>query len=592
MINIMNIKEQKEKYYRLQSASMLRISLSELSAIDSYEKGTFEIPNGRKDIFDKLVSRIVNEYTSQNDINEELIQEQFGINGYEEGRVLQSLIYYEAGKRLAQKQDISLKDLAELYDNVYVSLFYGLELKYELVSKLIKDLVDDFDNEVLLKSRIFHSSGERISNEIKAIYKSGATEDAIISKMDMYNDGSYTELPLAVDAISYICGLHGYYDLWIQLFDDLRYFPLQGALLYQIHWIEGYIELLKHVSGKDNAKVVSKLSLDKFLKLLCDVPEHLVANSESGVLNEEQRVYCTELLKQWNKNYNNLVSAVTILLIDCLGVEDFISWMSREMRRVENLDVKFAKNPKAALLVMQKVADDYGSKVVPELDKCSFDSLLYFASLADNYSREVCQQLVSEICRRAYTDGWVPAMTLSDEGFEKLRSLYRLLERSEINGEVLMKQYRKAEEGYAVDKKASLNVHYGDNFWLPVLVLQYENNNDEKGFKRLLQYLFKRVNTGSTISSDDYFTSFYLAELIVTQIMPDIQNEYESTLIDNVSDLVFVLRVLTANEGKMSNEIVKKLKDRIKSEWKFEKKLYRKRDNDQIRFLEEYIAKL
>ena len=72
MINIMDIKKQKEKYYRIQSASMLRISLSELSAIDSYEKGTFEIPNGRKDLFDKIVSKIVYEYTSQNDINERL----------------------------------------------------------------------------------------------------------------------------------------------------------------------------------------------------------------------------------------------------------------------------------------------------------------------------------------------------------------------------------------------------------------------------------------------------------------------------------------------------------------------------------------
>ena len=77
----MDIKKLKEKYYRLQSASMLRISLSELSAIVSYEKGIFEIPNGRKDLFDKLVSKIVYEYTSQNDINIELIEEQFGING-------------------------------------------------------------------------------------------------------------------------------------------------------------------------------------------------------------------------------------------------------------------------------------------------------------------------------------------------------------------------------------------------------------------------------------------------------------------------------------------------------------------------------
>ena len=161
-----------------------------------------------------------------------------------------------------------------------------------------------------------------------------------------------------------------------------------------------------------------------------------------------------------------------------------------------------------------------------------------------------------------------------------------------MDGMELMYKYRKPDEGYAVDPKASMSIHYGDNFWLPVLVLQHENYLTVEKFKNLLNFLFNRINKCSIISFDDYFTSFYLSELIVTQILPDLKNEFESALINNVSDLVFVLRVLTANEGNMDNGIVKELKTRISAEWQYEKVLYSKRNQDQIRFLEEYLNKL
>lgn len=588
----MDIKKQIDRAYRVQTASMLRLSLLEFSAIDLYDKGVYEIPNKRNDLFEGLVSRIVAEYTSQNDINEDYIEQQFGCDGTEVCRTLQCLLYYEAGKRLSKREGLTLKDLAKLYDNVYGSLFYGLSLGYDQTSALIDNLSADFENEVLLRSRFYHSTGEKVLKEIYDIYKADATIDSIIQRIDVYNDGAYTELPLAVDAICYICQLQGYEELWLKLFDTLRYFPLQGAMLHQIRSIDGYITLLKHVSDKENSKIVSKIALDKFLRMLSDIPEQLVRNCESKVLNEEQHSYSKQLLDEWNGEYKNRVSVVAELLIASLGVVDFISWLSQEMRSIEGMNPQYVEYQRRALQNMRVVADRYISKNEQDLTDCSFDALLYYASLADGYSNDYCVRLANEICKRAYADRWVQSIPLTDDGFTKLRSLCKLLSRAEVDGIELMRQYRKTDEGYSVDTKAVMSMHYGDNFWLPILVLQHENGTDEQAFKKLMQYLFRLVNRSSSVSLDDYFTSFYLAELIVTQIMPDLQNDFESDLIDNVSDLVFVLRVLTANEGKMSDEIVKMLKGRMNLEWKYEKKLYRQRDKDQIKFLDEYVSKL
>lgn len=592
MIDNMDIKKQIDRAYKVQSASMLRLSLLEFAAIEAYDNGEYVIPNNRNDMFEDLVARIVVEFTSQNDINEEYIEQIFDHVNYEESRVLKSLLYYEAGKRLSQREDMTLKELADLYDNVYGSLFYGLSIKHEQISSLIDSLDNDFENEVLLRSRFYHNSGDKVLKELNDIYNADASDDSIIRRIDLYNDGAYTELPLAVDAISYICQLHGYDDLWIKLFDVLRYFPLQGSMLYQIRTINGYIDLLNHESGRPHSKVISRIALDKFLGMICDIPERLISNRDSKVLNEEQHTYCSLLLDQWNGQYDELVSEACELLIESLGVVDFVSWLSREMRRVEGMSLQYAIYTNRALQVMRDIADKHASEHEYDLSECSLDSLLYYANLADTYSEAYCKALADEICERAYSGQWVQTIPLTDDGFARLRSIYNLLMRANIDGMELMYKYRKPDEGYAVDPKASMSIHYGDNFWLPVLVLQHENYLMVEKFKNLLHFLFKRINKCSTISFDDYFTSFYLAELIVTQITPDLKNGFELDLINNVSDLVFVLRVLSANEGNMDNEIVKELKARIRAEWQYEKVLYSKREQDQIRFLEEFINKL
>lgn len=576
----------------MQTESVLRYSLLELSAIERYNNGENIISDSQKALFESIVQRIVNVYTSQNIINEEFIAEQFGVENFDDQRILQALLYFEAGKRVAVKQDLTLKDIAKLYDEVYGTFFYGFELSYEVVSSFIDQLHDNFETEVLLKTRCFHTSGEKFIKEINEIYQDGYTQEDVLSKMNMYNDGAYTELPLAVDALCYICNLHGYYDLWYRLFDVLKYFPLQGSMLGQIHRVEGYIELLKRHVGQNDYKVVCSLVLDRFLPLLTDIPERLQRNSLSELLQDDDRQYCKYLMDEWNKQYNDVVSVVTELLVDGLGVQLLSSWYGREQRRVQGMQAKFAENPKHALEVMRGVMDTHAAKDVHDLENCSFDTLLYYASVADTSNREYSSILIEEICKQAYSAKWIPTHQLTDEGFERLRELYKLLDVSGFDGLILMQRYRMPTEGYAYDSKSSLNTYNGDNFWLPIPVLQNEACFDKRNFDRILSFLFNVINDSSTAIHDYYFTAFYFAELIVTQIAPEMKDDFEKALICNVSNLIFVLRVLSANEGVISKDVKAVLSNRVENEWQYEKKLFRSRDKQQIAFLEEYLNRL
>lgn len=52
---------------------------------------------------------------------------------------------------------------------------------------------------------------------------------------------------------------------------------------------------------------------------------------------------------------------------------------------------------------------------------------------------------------------------------------------------------------------------------------------------------------------------------------------------------VFVIRVLTANEGKMTDEVRALLKDRIQRDWEVERKLLSQNKMVKLEFYDEFV---
>ena len=84
---------------------------------------------------------------------------------------------------------------------------------------------------------------------------------------------------------------------------------------------------------------------------------------------------------------------------------------------------------------------------------------------------------------------------------------------------------------------------------------------------------------------------FYIAEIIAIQIIPDQKDEFEAMMIGRVSNLHFLLRVLTANEGELSKANKAALKFRCDREWYWEKQLISQQLKEQTDYLDEYVRK-
>ena len=124
---------------------------------------------------------------------------------------------------------------------------------------------------------------------------------------------------------------------------------------------------------------------------------------------------------------------------------------------------------------------------------------------------------------------------------------------------------------------------------MSVLLLQVETSGDKARFHDLMSMLYKFVQNGSMIQEDQFFIPFYFAELIASQVIKDEKDSFEKKLITGYPQLPFVLRILTANGGNMSNEVRNALLKRVDLEWQWEKKLMIQRKNQMWKVLDKYI---
>ncbi len=208
------------------------------------------------------------------------------------------------------------------------------------------------------------------------------------------------------------------------------------------------------------------------------------------------------------------------------------------------------------------------------------------------YDQTYYARLTEKICRQLYQEKYISPLTLDEEGLTLLRAVYRCLDKSGLDGTELLERHRVPDEGYGCDYAGAMSSYAADTLWLSVLILQTEIQTNSDELRERTDLLFQKARISSYQETDNYFLPFYIAEMLVTQIHTSIKDDFEHRVISSISDIAFVLRILSANEGAMAEPNKALLKLRIDAEWALEKELP-KRPNKQIEgFLEQYIRKL
>ena len=204
-----------------------------------------------------------------------------------------------------------------------------------------------------------------------------------------------------------------------------------------------------------------------------------------------------------------------------------------------------------------------------------YQTLLYYMKVAMQREEkgEVCRELVERLCHRLYNERYIPQLKLEERTFDILRRIYSCLISSDTDGLSMMIKERYPMEGFVVNYDKAYQSCSADSLWLSVLLLKTETTEDREFFGQVVENLYRFANYEKSIVTDYYFMPFYIGEIIAIQIITDQKYAFESMLIDRVSNLHFVLRVLTANDGELSSANKYSLKYRCDKEWVWEKQL-------------------
>ena len=213
--------------------------------------------------------------------------------------------------------------------------------------------------------------------------------------------------------------------------------------------------------------------------------------------------------------------------------------------------------------------------------------MITLAAKAKN--KDVCAKIVKALQKNIFSEHSYPPTTLNELWFEQVRTIYRCLNISGLDGLEMLKEELRPLEGYRVNLGDAMRNVRQEGYWLAMLLMSLEENGDETRFTQYVNVLFRDSRNTLGSLSDDMFTPYYVAELLVSQVMTGIKDEFEKRVIEEIPHLVFVIRVLTGNDGVMSVEIKQLLKDRIANEWETERMLLSQRKTGNLKFFDEYV---
>lgn len=590
----MDLEKYKTNSFYVYEGHGLASELNLLDAISLYQEGKF-LKEEQVPVFREFIETILSEKPDLNQYPAYEIGRMFKVRKYEQKETIKNLAYYEIGKIWSKEaMKHTLNDFAFISENMESGFYIGYQPDYDAIRKIIGE-IDGRDENFLKKCRSMHIERDKIGEYMRCEFSDELSDDDTISRINLYNDGAYTELPLGVGTLGWFLLRDNHLDLYAELLDRLYYPPLRGVLIYETNRLVQCIQLwdILKKSNSSRRKVLGYQLREQMLRLLSKETETLENNKNNENLPEDYRQTASSLFDKWHEQRSQMASECVPRWIDCFGITEVSGWYGRHKAFTDSKNPKYVTHEIDALGLIENILTNYVALDSDKFADSDIKTLLYYARVAviRKASKDICAELMKNICKHVYSDKYVWPFKLDETSFSTVRDLYHCLLMSGCDGMRMMFEFRCPTEGYGIDHQAAYRAHVGDAFWFPVLVLLTEETKDIGYFEHLTDVMINFADFERNPTNDSYFVAFYMCQLVVSQILTEIKDKFESQLIYCVPNLHFVLRVLSANDGKMSDEIINMLHNRVEKEWGIEKELIKQQYKEQTHFLDEYLHK-
>lgn len=565
----------------------LRLAFQLLDEIDKHQQDEQGLWQEHAAAIWELAQGIMNGALTRFNLDDEYVTNQYKTGEGYESYLICDLAFYLAGCKAAKNEEkMNLEYLEWVEENMDFGFYVGFNPRNEVLMGLVKSL-EGKALEIASRSRDMESRGQSLKCFCEELEKE-TDEDSIIDKINQFNDGSYVDLAQDIRALSYILKRREYWNEYYQLLKNLRYFPLQGSTIMGLRNSADVFAVISQVVLDMGSKSLQYLLRDQFFKIVCEEGTVLRGNAEEKTLKETDREYIQQLLEVFEKEKKDRIEAVVDFWLHVFGKEEMTVWLSRKRAEAERKQEKYGKLELEIVEMMEGEVKLTTEDIKGfQFENKDFASLLTLAAKAED--TDVCKALMEALLKSLFSDHSYPETRLNAKWFEQVRVIYRCLKKSGLDGLALLYKVRRPMEGFKVDLGVSMRGMRQEAYWLAMLLLSLEESEDKELFRKYVDLLIKDMRYSINSLTDDVFAPYYVAELLVSQVMPEKKDEYEKMLIEEIPYLVFVIRVLTANEGKMTDEVRALLKKRIEQEWDLERKLLSQNKMVKLGLYDEFV---
>lgn len=487
----------------------------------------------------------------------------------------------------------SLDDL-DLYDeSITRSQWFAYSLDRDTLSSLVDD-VKTKGLDVLRASSSFHIDKDELVRYCREDLSDEYSDADIISKITPYDDGAYTRVPGYLNVLSSLVLRQGYIDLWLDLLNSLKYFPIQGALLYRLHTImecKQVIASLDSMESFGRKQVVLYLLRDRMFEIMIKEHDYLQNNSDNDTLPNDVRQLVNDELSNWQESIEERIEEMISVFYKYFSAQQMCEWYVSKLAHAKRKAEKYARMD---FYTLDKIEPHIARNLnILEIDfeSSTLEALTYYAKkVAEGLDAEkaLLGFLLKNITRRIYTEKAFTTPNLNDATLENMRCIYECIIKEggdwlHVSADYEPKEVSDTEQYYSSLFRSQI----GDSYWLSILLLMCEKTEDMEYFKKVCERLYTVCKTDQS-SLDSLFLPAYLGEVLVVQIFKDFKDEYEASLIEIIKRISLLIRVLSANDCEMSENVAQELIKRS-TEWNKERECMNTYNKNLVEYLDKYL---
>lgn len=490
----------------------------------------------------------------------------------------------------------SLEDLDDYDEHITRAQWLAYTLDEDVLSGLVEEIKHK-GNDVLRASSSFHTSREDLVRFCKEELNESLTDAEIIKKITPYDDGAYTRMPGYLDMLSSIIFRQGLVDLWLDLMNSLRYFPLQGALLYQLKTTEECLTIFRHLAANESfhrKKVAMYLLRDRMFDIMVREHDYLIQNSENDDLDGWLGQLAEAELDKWEESFEGVINESFGVMLSYFTMQEMCEWYVGKLAHANRKAERYAQMDFYALEKIEAYISGRLDLSMIDFETSTLEALTYYANrVADGAEIEKNKigVMLTNIAMHVYTDKAFTTPVLSELSLSNMRHIYSCIIKEGGDWLHISKDFEPAEVSDTHAYYHQLyRIQVGDSYWLAILLLMCETTEDEDYFKKVCERLYEVFKPVQS-SMDPLFLPAYLGDVLVAQVFKGYKDAYEMKLIECIKSITLLLRVLSANNGEMCSGVASALANR-NSEWEKERIQLSTYNKNLVEFLDGYMSKV